>query len=75
MFCATLELRNEAEFLADKSDAERQRMARTLDLNGAKRVNLDFARIRRDDAKQDLHQCRPAGTVLAKQRVDLATPL
>jgi hypothetical protein len=40
-----VELRNEAELLADKSDAERQRVAWTLDLNDAKRVNLDFARV------------------------------
>jgi hypothetical protein len=38
-----VELRNEAKFLADESDAKRQGMARTLDLNDAKRVNFDFA--------------------------------
>src|SRR3984957_18600843 len=68
-----IELWNEAEFLAHKSDAKRQRMAGALDLNGPKRIDLDFARIGWNDAEQKLHQRRLARAVLTEQCVDLAT--
>jgi hypothetical protein len=68
-----VKLRNEAEFLADKSDAKRQRMTGALDLNDAEGVDFDLSRIWRDDAEQNLHQRRFARAVLAEKCVDLAT--
>ena len=51
-----VKLRNETQLLAHKSDAQRQRVTRTLDLDGAECVDLDDAFVRRHNAEQDLHQ-------------------
>ncbi len=67
-----VELRHEAQLLADEADAERQRMARPLDPDRAEPVDLDRACVGRHDSEHHLHQGRLAGAVLAQERMDLA---
>src|SRR5262249_3539161 len=65
------QLRDEAELLIDRRDAERLRVARRVDGDGAP-VDLDRARVAPVGAAEDLHQRRLAGAVFTEQDVHFA---
>src|SRR5688572_7924284 len=65
------QLRHEVELLVDHADAERQRIARALDIHSAA-VDSNLADVFAVSAAEDLHQRRLTGPVLAEQHVHFA---
>ena len=63
--------RDEIDFLIDRADAERPRLAGRADLDRVA-VEADLALVAAQGAGHDLDQRRLAGAVLAHQRVDFA---
>ena len=68
-----VEARHEVEFLEDRGDAARLRVARAGEMR-RRAIDEDFAVVRRDDAGQHVHQRRLAGAVFAEQRMNFALP-
>ena len=66
------QLRNEAELLIDRRDAERLRIARRRNRRRPA-VEQDLARIFRVRAAEHFHQRRLAGAVLAQEHVHFAS--
>ena len=67
-----VELRHQAELLADQADAHGQRAAWPVDVHAAERIERDFALVRLDDAEHHLHKGGLAGAILAQKSVDFA---
>ena len=63
--------RDQIDFLVDRADAHRARLAGRADIDGAA-VDADFAGVAADRAGHDLDQRRLAGAVLAHERMHFA---